>query len=389
MNTYDFNNVIQRKQTSSVKWDSLKSVYGESDLLPMWVADMDFEPPQEVRTAIAERLNHGIFGYTYTPDSTAQSIQDWLSSRHGWQVNLSWIIYNSGVVPTIAACIAAYTKPGDKIMVQTPVYRPFFDLVEKNERTPIYAPLLLKENRFEIDFQDFEAHLQEGVKMFILCNPHNPGGRVWKQEELKKIAELCKQYHCLIVSDEIHSDLVYKPNTHIPIVSIDESYQDFIITCIAPSKTFNLAGLQASAVLIPNVQLRTKFQRTQQRQGFFHLNLFGTVSMEAAYRYGKQWLDELLEYLERNIKTAKGFIHEQLPQIKVMEPEGTYLLWLNCRALHLSDEEIRERLVVKGKLGLESGTKFGKGGEGFVRMNLACPRETVIEGLERLKKAFS
>ncbi len=261
-------------------------------------------------------------------------------------------------------------------------------MIKKNNRVVINSPLTLTNNSYVIDFFDFEEKLKMGVKLFLLCNPHNPSGRVWRKEELQKIGELCYQYNCLILSDEIHSDLIFSPNTHIPIASLDEKWKDLVITCIAPTKTFNLAGLQASAVIIPNKQHRTAFEMVQARQGFHSLSTFGFIGMEAAYRYGEQWLEELLEYLHENIQITRNFIEEHLPSIKMMEPEGTYLIWLNCRNLGLNDHQIRDQLLNKGKLALEPGTKYGQGGEGFVRMNIACPREILLDGLERLKRAF-
>ncbi|WP_066291548.1 MalY/PatB family protein [Bacillus sp. FJAT-29937] len=388
MKKFDFDQIINRENTSSVKWGMTQQVFGTSEVLPMWVADMDFAPPSEVKDALLDRVHHGVFGYTFPSTSTADSITQWLQNRHSWNIENEWILYNLGVVPSIATAIEAYTAPGDKVMLQSPVYAPFFDMVKKNNREVVNSPLKLVNNRFEIDFADFEERLKEGVKLFLLCNPHNPGGRVWTKEELQKIGELCHQYQCLILSDEIHSDLVFKENKHIPIASLNNIFNEITITCIAPTKTFNLAGLQASAVIISNKELRKEFQTVLQRQGFFSLPTFGAIGMEAAYKHGNSWLDELLEYLHENVETAKSFIDKHLPSIKVMEPEGTYLLWLNCRELDLSDEDIRDRLLYKGKLALEPGKKYGLGGEGFVRMNIACPREMLLDGLERLKRAF-
>lgn len=388
MKKFDFDQIINRENTSSVKWGMTQQVFGTSEVLPMWVADMDFAPPSEVKDALLDRVHHGVFGYTFPSTSTADSITQWLQNRHSWNIENEWILYNLGVVPSIATAIEAYTAPGDKVMLQSPVYAPFFDMVKKNNREVVNSPLKLVNNRFEIDFADFEERLKEGVKLFLLCNPHNPGGRVWTKEELQKIGELCHQYQCLILSDEIHSDLVFKENKHIPIASLNNKFNEITITCIAPTKTFNLAGLQASAVIISNKELRKEFQTVLQRQGFFSLPTFGAIGMEAAYQHGNSWLDELLEYLHENVETAKSFIDEHLPSIKVMEPEGTYLLWLNCRELDLSDEDIKDRLLYKGKLALEPGKKYGPGGEGFVRMNIACPREMLLDGLERLKRAF-
>ncbi|KOP80073.1 MalY/PatB family protein [Cytobacillus solani] len=387
MNMYDFNQKMNREHTSSVKWGLTKQIFGADDVLPMWVADMDFSPPNEVKEAIQARVDHGIYGYTFSPPSTTEAIQQWLNKRHGWEINHSWVLYSTGVVPTISIAIEAFTAPGDKVMLQSPVYTPFFEMIEKNKRKLVNTPLKLINNRYEIDFTVFEDHLKDGVKLFLLCNPHNPSGRVWTKEELTRVGELCHQYNCLILSDEIHSDLILK-NKHVPIASLDETFKEITVTCIAPSKTFNLAGLQASAVIIPNKQLRKAFKDVQERQGFFSLSTFGIIGMEAAYRSGEQWLEELLAYLKENVKTVKEYIDAHIPGISVMEPEGSYLIWLNCQALQLSDDEIKDQLLIKGKLALEPGTKYGPGGEGFVRMNIACPKEVVLEGLERLKKAF-
>ncbi|MCM3600569.1 pyridoxal phosphate-dependent aminotransferase [Robertmurraya korlensis] len=387
MTTYDFDKVIDRNNTGSVKWGLLHDVFGSSDLHPMWVADMDFPPPAEVTNAIRNRLEHEIFGYTFVPASVGKAIQAWVKTRHNWEIRQAWITYSSGVVPTISTAVRAFTSVGDKVMLQSPVYTPFFSMVEKNERVVVNSPLKNVNNRYEIDFEDFEAKLKEGVKLFILCNPHNPSGRVWKKEELLQIGELCKKYNCLILSDEIHSDLVFEGNTHVPIARL-EDFADFVMTCIAPSKTFNLAGLQASAVITSNQNLRELFQAEQQKQGFHTLNTFGIVGMEAAYLHGETWLKEALAYMAENIRYVQEFLEAELPQIKMMQPEGTYLIWMDCRGLGLSDDDLKKALIEKGKLGLEPGPKYGAGGEGFVRMNVACSKEHVTEGLERLKAAF-
>lgn len=380
----EFHKVINRSNTASVKWEMTKLVYGKEDLLPMWVADMDFTPPQKVTEAIKNRVEHGIFGYTYTPATTGEAIKDWLKRRHNWEIETSWIQYSPGVVPSISTVILALTEPGDKIMLQSPVYTPFFTMVEKNDRIVVNAPLTLEEHRFEIDFEVFEQSLQQGVKLFLLCNPHNPGGRVWTKDELLRIGELCLKYNCLILSDEIHSDLIFKPAKHVPIASLGKELEQNVITCVAPSKTFNLAGLQASAIITANERIRVAISRVQQQQGAFSLNVFGTVAMEAAYVYGEDWLESLLTYVKENVAIAKRYIEEKLPKLSVMEPEGTYLLWIDCRELGLTDKEIQDRLLTIGKLALEPGNKYGPGGEGFVRMNLACPQEILLEGLKRL-----
>ncbi|MGJ7920087.1 MalY/PatB family protein [Neobacillus sp. LXY-4] len=387
MTAAEFHKLFDRKNTASVKWEATEKIFGEKDLLPMWVADMDFKPPVEVTDAIKNRVDHGIYGYTFIPPSTDEAVQLWMDKRHNWKIDRSWIQYSHGVVPAISIVIQALTEPGDKVMLQSPVYSPFFDMIEKNGRIVVNAPLQLENEHYSINFDTFEENLKQGVKLFLLCNPHNPGGRVWKQEELLKMGELCLKYNCLILSDEIHSDLVFKPGVHIPIASLSNDLENQVITCVAPTKTFNIAGLQASALITANGKLRAKIKKIQIQQGAFSLNIFGIVAMEAAYRYGDKWLSELLDYLSNNIRIAKQFIEENIPNITLIEPEGTYLLWLDCRKLGLSDQELKERLLQKGKIALEPGTKYGPGGEGFVRMNIACPEETMREGLMRLKLA--
>jgi cysteine-S-conjugate beta-lyase len=388
MDSTEFHKVWDRSNTSSVKWEMTKLVYGDDDLLPMWVADMDFPPPPQVTEAIKARVEHGIFGYTFTPPSTGEAISEWLSRRHNWKINPAWIQYSPGVVPSISTVINALTQPGDKVMLQSPVYTPFFDMVKKNERIVVNAPLIFADSTLRIDFEDFEECLKQGVKLFLLCSPHNPGGRVWTKDELVKIGDLCSKYHCMILSDEIHSDLVFKPARHVPIASLSKELEQQVITLIAPSKTFNIAGLQASAIITANPKWRAAIGEVQHRQGAFSLNAFGIVAMEAAYRYGEEWLESLLTYLAENVAIAKRYIEENIPKLTVMEPEGTYLLWIDCRELGFSDEVIKERLLTIGKLALEPGAKYGPGGEGFVRMNLACPQEILMEGLRRLKASF-
>jgi cysteine-S-conjugate beta-lyase len=384
----EFEKIIDRKGTSSVKWDMTKTVFGKDDVLPMWVADMDFLPPAEVSEALKNRLDHGIFGYTFVGDGPAEAIAEWIQKRHGWSIHKTWLQYSPGVVPAIGTIIQALTETGDKVLVQSPVYTPFFSMTEENDRVIENAPLVYENGTYSISFEEFEASLKKGVKLFLLCNPHNPSGRVWTRDELTKMAELCKKYNVIIVSDEIHSDLVYDSHTHTPIAAIDDSYRDMIITCIAPSKTFNLAGLQASAMITPNEEFREKIAGVHKKQGFFTLNTFGITGMEAAYRHGEKWLENILSYLSENVKITKLFLEENLPDLHLVDPEGTYLLWIDCNKLGLSDDELKERLLEKGKLGLEPGPKYGKGGEGFVRMNIACPREVLMDGLERMRTAL-
>lgn len=385
----NFSEKINRLNTGSIKWEMTKEIYGTDDVLPMWIADMDFLPPKELIDAAQKRVEHGIFGYTFVQPCVHEAISKWLASRHGWTINHEWLAYASGVVPAIAAAIQAYTEPGDKVLVQPPVYNPFFEMIEANGRLVETSPLLLTNGRYEIDFADFEEALKKGCKLFLLCNPHNPGGRVWTRDELKRLAELCLKYDCLILSDEIHSDIIFKGRRHVPIATLGEEIADRAVTFIAPSKTFNLGGIQAAAAIIPNEKLRERFKDAQKAQGFKTLNTFAAVTTEAAYLHGADWLEALLEYIEGNVAFARDFLKKDLPAIKLIEPDGTFLLWLDLRELRLSDEEIQRKLLEKGKLALEPGTKYRQGGEGFVRMNIACPREILEDGLARLKKAFS
>lgn len=381
---------IKREQTNSVKWDMMDKVYGRKDLLPMWVADMDFLAPKEVRERLLDRVNHGIFGYTFPSDQLFKVVKDWIGKRYGWDVSPSWMLPSNGVVPSISMAIQALTNVGDSVLIQTPVYTPFYDMIKNNDRKVVINPLIEENGYYSINFGDFENKLkEEDVKLFILCNPHNPVGRVWKKEELNMMAELCEKYGVYIVSDEIHADIVYAPHKHTPIASLDKRYEEISITCYAPSKTFNIAGLQASVMVIPNQEIRSKISGIQKKLGFFTLNVFGLIGMEAAYEHGEQWLENLLSYLKNNIETAIKYIKDELPFLHVKEPEGTYLLWIDCRSLNMSDQEIQKALVEKGKLALEAGKKYGVEGEGFVRMNIGCHKETLIDGLHRLKKAYS
>ncbi len=383
-----FDQVIERRGTNSTKWDATKKLFGSDDVLPMWVADMDFKAPEEVLAAIKERVEHGVFGYNISPPSTSEAIVNWVKKRHGWDIQSDWISYNPGVVTAMAMAIGAFTLPRDRIVILTPVYQPFFHLVERNDRELVTVENILVNEQYEMDFTKLEDVLSHEVKMLMLCNPHNPGGKVWKKEDLIRLGELCVKHDILILSDDIHSDMIVGEIPYTPISSLSEEIRERTITFIAPSKTFNLAGLQASAVIIPNKRLKLKFDHYQGSLGFYSLNTFGLVGMEAAYQYGEKWFDELLTYLKGNIQLLVNYIEANLPKIKVIKPEATYLVWLDCRGLGLSDEQIQKHLIEKGKIGLEPGKKYGPGGEGFVRINIGCSRTTLEEGLQRLKLAF-
>ncbi|MGE7763968.1 MalY/PatB family protein [Peribacillus sp. NPDC096540] len=386
-----FEEHINRENTGSVKWDknSLKSLYGREDVLPMWVADMDFPSPEGIQKALIERLNHPVFGYTIPSETVFTEIQSWLRDLHSWPITKEWISFSSGVVSAIGTTIQAFTNPGDKILVQSPVYTPFFDMVKNNDREVVNSPLVIEDDRFKIDFTDFEDKLKSGVKLFLFCSPHNPGGRVWTKDELLRIGELCVKYDVIIVSDEIHADLFHSTSRHYPIASLSEKLSDTTVTLMAPSKTFNIAGLQASFLITSNEKLQKQLQKAQTKLAFHGLNILALTAMEAAYREGLHWLKDMIGYIEENIKVAEEFIAAEIPALHVMHPDASYLLWIDCRDLGLNDKEIKERLIHQGKLALEPGSKYGPGGEGFVRMNIGCSRSVLLDGLNRLKLAFS
>lgn len=384
----DLNQIIERRGTSSVKWDATEALFGEKDLLPMWVADMDFPVAESIVNAVNERAKHPVFGYNTISESTYQAVRHWLSHRHNWQTEKEWIVFTPGVVPAISSIINTYTEPGDQIIVQKPVYYPFFGMIEKNNRKVVNNPLVLRDGTYEIDFDDLEQKLQGGAKMIILSNPHNPVGRVWREDELRRLGELCLAHNVLIVSDDIHFDLIYPGSKHTILASLSEKLAQQTITCVAPSKTFNLAGLQTSSIIIPNERLRKQFNDQLAAQGIQMINTFGPLALEAAYFEGEAWLEAVLDYLTENLQFLKSFIRERLPEIKVIEPEGTYLVWMDLRDLGLEHKQLEELMQKTGKIALDEGYIFGEEGKGFERINIACPRSLLSEGLERIEKAI-
>ncbi|MCK6257265.1 pyridoxal phosphate-dependent aminotransferase [Fictibacillus sp. KIGAM418] len=385
-----FNEKIDRMNTHSVKWDHTKEIFGKEDLLPMWVADMDFKAPHAVIDAMKKRIDHGIFGYSMATKETKQIVMDWLKSRHTWEIQSDWIVFTPGVVPALSAAIHTYTETNDGVLIQSPVYYPFGDMVKKNNRKLISNSLRYNGETYEMDFEDLELQFRtKNIKLMLLCNPHNPVGRVWTKEELGKLAKLCIQYDVLVFSDDIHFDLIYKKYRHTILSSLSPEIEERTITGIAPSKTFNLAGLQFSTIIIPNKTLRDKFSDYLATIGFFSPGSLGIIAAEAAYQNGEEWLDGLMEYLESNLDYLKNFIKEKLPQIKVIEPEGTYLVWLDCSNLNMDHKRLESFIQDEAKLAFDEGYIFGKEGEGFERINIACPLETLKEGLTRLEKAIN
>lgn len=387
---YDFDHVVDRYNTWSLKYDFKTERGMPEDVLPLWVADMDFEVPIEVKNALSETVHHGIFGYSEAKDDYFEAIHDWYVTKHNWDIKKEWLVKSPGVVFALATAIQAFTKEGDSVLIQQPVYYPFSSTVRANNRKLIINTLLYTDGRYSIDFDDFERKIIENsVKLFILCSPQNPVGRVWRKEELERIGDICEKYGVIVVSDEIHADFVYAPNVHHVFSEIKSSFQDFTIVCTAPSKTFNLPGLQISNIFIPNPELRKRFMKQIHTNGYSQLNLLGLVACKAAYAYGESWHSQIMDYLSDNINFVRSFIHEKLPQVHLVEPEGTYLLWLDCKAFGLTEQEREDIIVKKAKLWLDKGTMFGHSGEGFERINIACPRSVLVDAMERLHRAIN
>ncbi|GAB6929242.1 pyridoxal phosphate-dependent aminotransferase [Paenibacillus sp. JCM 10914] len=387
---YDFDLAIDRNRSACEKWDNVPAIFGVPDALPMWVADMDFAAPPAVIEAMQARVEHGVFGYTFPTESYRGAIANWMKQRHDWTIQQEWIQFCPGVVPALSLIVDAFSEPGDQIVIQTPVYPPFYRVVKEHGRELVHNPLALGEDGdYTMDFEDLEKSFAGGkVKMIILCSPHNPVGRVWSRQELDRLATLCQQYNVLVVSDEIHADLVFETGAHTPFAALSEDAAERSIICTAPSKTFNIAGLNTANMIIPNAQLRSRFRKILNRYSIGSITPMGAAATEAAYRHGGQWLDELLVYIRGNMELVQSYAHEHLPELKVNLPEATYLLWIDFRNMNISHEELTRFLVQEAKLGLNSGAAFGLDGEGFMRMNLACTRATVKEALSRLHRAI-
>ncbi len=386
---YNFDQLIERKGSSSIKWDGMEKFLGAGDALPMWVADMDFLTPAYITEAIIKRARHGIFGYPIREEGYFTSLASWLSRRHQWEVEREWITFSPAVVPALNMAVLAYTQPGDKIITQPPVYFPFFTAATDHKRTLVYNNLVMRDGRLCMDFENLESLAKDGAKMLMLSNPHNPGGSVWTKDELQQMAEICLKYNILIVSDEIHCDLIYKPFKHISVASLSKEISNITITTVAPSKTFNLSGLSTASVIIENENLRKKFNSQVDHLHINWGNLFGNIASEEAYLHGDIFVDELMDYLTGNVETLENFVSENLPKIKVIHPESTFLVWLDCTEMGLNDKELNEFFLHKAKVGLNPGAMFGPGGEGFMRINIGCPRVTLLQGLEQIKRAFS
>lgn len=379
-----FNEGVNRLGTNAVKYDKYKENFNtnEDDIIPMWIADMDFKTCDEITKALQNKLSTGNLGYD-TVNGYYESVVKWMKNRHNVDINVEDVVYTPGVVTAINFLLKILIKENDKVLVQSPVYHSFFRVLNENKCDVVQSELFIKDNRYEIDFDEFENKISTGVKVLILCNPHNPIGRVWTKEELERIAEICESYKVFIISDEIHSDLVFKGYKHTSLTTVAPYYKDNIVTLTAPSKTFNLAGLYVSNAIITDEKLRNRYKELFSTTP----NVLGAEALIAAYNKGETWLEELLEYIESNYNYVLKFVNENVPKIKVIKQEGTFLTWLDCRELGLSDEELERFFLEKAKLALSTGTAFGKGGSGFMRMNIGCPISTVKEALERLKNA--
>ena len=380
----DFDEAIPRENTDCVKYDDRVKRFGRSDVQPMWVADMDFRAPACVREALLQLIDHGIYGYHLKTDKYYLAIIDWFQRRHRYAIATESIFFTPGVVPALSHLVQALTKKGDGIIVQPPVYFPFFWAIQVNERQVLQNQLLEAQGEYAIDFDDLEAMAREAA-MLILCSPHNPVSRVWRREELERIADICLRHDVIILADEIHNDLVCGPYRHVPIASLSPEVDRITVTCHSASKTFNLAGLSTAYVVINSPELRQAYKEGVAPLHVEALNTFGLRAMEAAFTQGEPWLHELLEYLWGNYRTLSSFLEENLPRVKVSPLEGTYLVWLDFRGWGLDQTSLRELIIEKARLGLHDGPTFGAGGQGFQRMNIACPRQALRNALDRLK----
>ncbi len=386
---YNFDEIIDRKNTNSLKHDFAQERGKPEGVLPLWVADMDFRVPPCVQEKIKKSAELGIFGYSDVKSEYFAAIEKWYRKYYEYQLKEEWLVKTPGVVFAISAAIRAFSQKGDGILIQPPVYYPFREEILHNARKLVSNDLVLRHGRYEIDFGDFEKKIRgHKVKIFLLCNPHNPVGRVFKDWELMKMGEICRKYGVIIVCDEIHSEFIYPGHRHQVFAGLGSAFEQMAVTCTSPSKAFNLAGLQVANIFIANEEMRKKFHQAIARTGYFELNLFGLVACQAAYEGGREWLEQLNQYLKGNLDFIRTFLQKRLPQIRLIEPEGTYLIWLDCHGLSLSEEEREELIVKKAGLWLDSGGMFGKSGEGFERINIACPRKTLETAAHRLLDAL-
>ena len=383
---YNFDEIVDRSRNRSAKYDEAGKKFGSQDVIPLWIADMDFKTAQPVIDALKARAEEGIWGYTSRPDSYYEAVCGWQKRRNGWDIDKSMISFNLGVVPALSSMVYVFTEPGDKVLIQTPVYSEFYDVTESWGREVVESPLKEQDGRWAIDFEDFEEKAKE-AKIFFLCSPHNPLGIVWTREELERMCNICIANNVLIVSDEIHSDLVFHGKKHIPTATLSPEIATHVISCISGTKTFNLAGLQASATIFPNQKLKARFDKFWFNLDIHRNNAFSTIAMEVAFNEGEEWLEQLLGYIGGNFEFIKDYCAANIPQVKPNVPDATYLVWLDCRGLGMGNEELRDFMIRKAGLGLNEGWSFGRSLSGFMRLNAACPRPVLEKAMEQLKHA--
>ncbi|APH17222.1 C-S lyase family protein [Clostridium sporogenes] len=384
---YDFDEIIDRSNNRAAKYDERVKKFGTNEVIPLWIADMDFRTAQPIIDACKRKAEEGVWGYTSRPDSYFNAVQEWEKRRNQWDVDVSLMSWSLGVVPALSAIVKVFSHTGDKILIQTPVYSEFYDITEAWGRLVVENQFTEKNGKWHIDFEDFEKKAKE-CKIFLLCNPHNPLGIVWETEELKRMAEICIANDVLLVSDEIHSDLIFHGKKHTPTATLSKEIAKKIITCVSATKTFNLAGLQASTTIFPNEQMKKKFDGFWMNMDIQRNNAFSSVAMEAAYNEGEEWLTQLLAYISENFDFIKKYFDENIPKIKPNVPDATYLVWLDCRELGMSNEELRDFMIHKAGLGLNEGCSFGRSLSGYMRLNAACPRSVLEQALKQLKEAI-
>lgn len=385
----DFDRVIERRNTRSLKYDFAADWGMPEDVLPLWVADMDFRTSSYIEDALAERVKQGVFGYSDVKTPYFEIVRDWMKRRHDWEPQEEWLVKTPGVVTALAMSVKACTEPGDAVLIQLPVYYPFAEVIEDNGRRVVSSPLFRGEdNRYHMNFEDFEEKIiQNEVKLFLLCNPHNPVGRVWTKEELTRLGDICMKHHVIVVSDEIHQDFVFQ-GKHQVFAGLKKEYEDRCIVCTSPSKTFNLATMVLSNIFIPNRELRKRFRKQLDAAGISQLGVMGLIACETAYSMGEEWYLAMLEYVRSNIAFVKSYVEENLPGVTMTEHEGTYLVWLDFTGTGLSEKELEELIAHKARLWLDGGGMFGEDGKGFQRINVACPRSILEEAMKRLEEAI-
>lgn len=386
--TYNFDELIDRRHTGSVKWDGMKNAFGRDDLTAMWVADMDFRTPPFVMDALRQRLEHEVLGYAMPCEGWDTTICHWLQKRHQWEVRPDWLTFVPGIVRGQAFALLCFTNPGDRVLVMTPVYHPFFLVTERLKREAVRSPLDLRDGHYHIDFDRLRHDLQ-GCKALVLCNPHNPGGRVWTVDELRRIAELCQESGILVISDEIHADLTLPPYKHHPFATVSPAAASNSVTFMAPSKTFNMPGVQSSFAIVPDDTLRARFQQFMEAGEFCEGHLFAYIGCKAAFEHGEEWLNQLLAYIQGNIDFTESYLRQHIPAIGMIRPQASFLVFLDCRQLGLEQEALERLFADKARLALNTGTTFGEPGRGFMRLNVGCPRAALKQALDQLAEAVA